>query len=52
LNVGRVARPVNEGSGLAGAPWRFIVATFVAAAVIGGLVLYFGLHGQLGGPIP
>ena len=33
-------------------PIVFIVATFAAAAVVGGLILYFGLGGQLGAAIP
>jgi len=33
-------------------PRLFIVVTFVAAAVVGGLILYLGLGGQLGSPIP
>ncbi len=30
----------------------FVIVTFVAAAAIGGAILFFGLHGGLGGPIP
>jgi len=30
----------------------FILVTFGVAAVVGGLILYFGLHGQLGAAIP
>ena len=35
-----------------GASLRFVIVTFLAAAIVGGLVLYLGLTGQLGGPIP
>jgi hypothetical protein len=30
----------------------FVVATFVGAAVVGAIILYFGIGGQLGGAIP
>ena len=33
-------------------PVRFIVVTFAVAALVGALVLYFGLTGQLGAAIP
>jgi hypothetical protein len=33
-------------------PIGFVVATFVIATVVGAAVIYLGLHGQLGGPIP
>lgn len=33
-------------------PIRFIVVTFVVAAIVGALILYFGIHGQLGATIP
>jgi len=33
-------------------PVLFIVVTFVAAAVVGGLILYLGLRGQLGTAVP
>jgi len=33
-------------------PIRFVVVTFVVAAVVGALILYFGLTGQLGAGIP
>ncbi|HYA10552.1 MAG TPA: hypothetical protein VEH10_02625 [Thermoplasmata archaeon] len=33
-------------------PVRFIILTFVGAAVAGALILYFGLTGQLGAAIP
>ena len=35
-----------------GTSLRFVVVTFVAAGIVGALVLYLGLTGQLGGPIP
>ena len=33
-------------------PTRFVVATFVGAAIVAALILYFGLGGQLGAAIP
>lgn len=33
-------------------PLFFLVATFVGAGIVGALILYFGLGGQLGGGIP
>jgi|HubBroStandDraft_1064217.scaffolds.fasta_scaffold1542663_2 hypothetical protein len=30
----------------------FLVVTFGSAIVVGALIIYFGLHGQIGGPIP
>jgi hypothetical protein len=30
----------------------FLVVTFGSAIAIGALIVYFGIHGQLGGPIP
>lgn len=33
-------------------PMRFILATFVGAAIVTGLILYFGLAGQLGAGVP
>jgi hypothetical protein len=30
----------------------FLVVTFGAAIAIGVLIVYFGIHGQIGGPIP
>jgi len=31
---------------------RFIIATFAVATIVGALILYFGLNGQLGAAIP
>lgn len=33
-------------------PTSFLIATFVAAGLIGAAIIYFGMGGQLGGPIP
>jgi|HubBroStandDraft_1064217.scaffolds.fasta_scaffold00067_34 hypothetical protein len=33
-------------------PLSFIVTTFVVAGVVAVAIVYFGIHGQLGGPIP
>jgi hypothetical protein len=33
-------------------PLSFIVVTFTAAIAVGILVIYLGIHGQIGGPIP
>ncbi len=33
-------------------PTRFVIVTFVAAAIVGAAVLYFGLNGTLAGGIP
>jgi hypothetical protein len=33
-------------------PVKFVVALFVAAVVIGGLIAYFGVTGHLGTAIP
>ncbi len=33
-------------------PLSFLIATFGGAAVVAILIVYFGLHGQIGGPIP
>ena len=30
----------------------FLVVAFAAAIAVGIAVIYFGIHGQLGGPIP
>jgi hypothetical protein len=30
----------------------FLVVTFVVAAVVGIAIVYFGMGGQIGGPIP
>jgi hypothetical protein len=43
---------VNAAPAGSNLPTRFIVLTFVAAAVVGALILYFGLTGQLGATIP
>jgi hypothetical protein len=41
-----------ERLGGRGLPLGFVVAIFVVAAAVGAIILYLGLHGQLGGPIP
>ncbi len=46
------ASPAAPPTRSAKVPIGFIIAVFVAAAAVGGVILYFGLHGQLGGPIP
>ena len=33
-------------------PLSFLIATFGGAIAVGALIIYFGIHGQLGGPIP
>ena len=33
-------------------PLRFVVVTFVLSGLVGAVILYFGLRGQLGAPIP
>ncbi|MGA8543046.1 MAG: hypothetical protein WB947_05870 [Thermoplasmata archaeon] len=33
-------------------PLSFIVVTFVVSGLIAVAIVYFGIHGQLGGPIP
>jgi len=33
-------------------PLSFIIVTFGSAAVVAILIVYFGLRGQIGGPIP
>ena len=33
-------------------PLTFIIVTFAAAIAVGALIIYFGINGQLGGPIP
>lgn len=33
-------------------PLTFIIVTFAVAIVVGALIIYFGINGQLGGPIP
>jgi hypothetical protein len=43
---------VADGAPTAKLPVGFIVATFAVAAVVGALILYFGLNGQLGAAIP
>jgi hypothetical protein len=43
---------VAPSGGGARLPLGFIAATFVVAAAIGGLILYFGIQGQLGAAIP
>lgn len=30
----------------------FVVVTFAVAAAVAVAIVYFGIHGQLGGPIP
>jgi len=30
----------------------FLVVTFAVAIAVGAGIVYFGIHGQLGGPIP
>ena len=30
----------------------FLIVTFGSAIVVAVLIVYFGIHGQLGGPIP
>jgi len=33
-------------------PIAFVIVTFTAAAIVAILIVYFGINGQLGGPIP
>lgn len=33
-------------------PLLFLIATFGGATIVAVLIVYFGIHGQLGGPIP
>ncbi len=33
-------------------PLAFIIVTFASATIIAILIVYFGLRGQIGGPIP
>jgi len=33
-------------------PLAFLIATFGSATVVAILIVYFGLRGQIGGPIP
>lgn len=33
-------------------PYGFLIATFAISVVIGVLVVYLGIHGQIGGGIP
>ena len=30
----------------------FVIVTFAGAILIGALIIYLGIHGELGGPIP
>ncbi len=33
-------------------PLSFIIVTFGSAAVVAALIIYFGMKGMIGGPIP
>jgi hypothetical protein len=33
-------------------PLSFLIATFGGATVVAILIIYFGMRGQIGGPIP
>ncbi len=33
-------------------PLSFLIVTFGGAIAVGALIIYFGIHGQLGTPIP
>jgi len=52
LNPPRVGRPMSRSESSPGLPVAFIVVTFVAAAIVGAVVLYLGLNGTLGAAIP
>jgi hypothetical protein len=33
-------------------PFRFLIVTFVVSVAIGVAIIYYGMHGQIGGGIP
>ncbi len=52
MNPAAVEPPMTAETPDPKVPLRFVIVTFLAAGLVGAAILYFGLGGQLGGPIP